>query len=280
MKKIVLLSLVALFVLGMTSCHKEGVFNPSQKIEEVYIEKSGADIQAKYLAEEWEWEDNLLESITHYGPTGIKTYIDEYSYDKKKRLTCIEQNNGTKINYTYDGKYLTAIEYTYKGTTMSKSTVEHDGKKISKIITTYYDSKVNMAHALRFFVPEESIARLECATAKAQNQAKGGSYTTTMVLTWNGKNVSASEIITEINGNTTSETTVYAYDKYKNPIYNFLDEDYFGVSKNNIVEEACGAYTLNYTYEYNKHNYPVKKSWTTSILGGEIEISNYYKYDD
>ncbi|MCQ2286357.1 MAG: hypothetical protein MJZ76_05740 [Bacteroidales bacterium] len=280
MKRIVLLSLVAIFVLGMTSCHKEGTFNPSQKIEKVYVEKDGGDVQAKYLSEEWEWDGNLLESITHYNSKGDKIYVGNYSYDKKKRLTCIDENNGTKINYTYDGKYLTAIEYTYNGKTLSKATIEHDGKKISKITTTSYDTKANMAHALRFFVPEESIAQFEAAEAKAKNQVKGGSSTTIMNLTWNGKNVSAVELISELNGNTSSETTVYAYDNCKNPIYNFLDEDYFGVSKNNIIEQASAAYSITYTYDYDKHDYPVKKSWKTSTWGGEIVTSNYYEYED
>lgn len=282
MKKLVLFSLVILIIAGMTSCQKEGVFNPSQKIEKIYVEKGGANVLAKYLSEEWKWNGKLLESITYYNPSGIVIYTNKYSYDDKNRLTTITQNNGTEITYTYDGKFLTTIEDKYKDKLMAQSTVEHDGKQISKIVTTYYDAKSTINSALRFFIPEESIAQLNTATKKAitENQGKGGSYTTTMSLTWDGKNVSKCDIITTINGVSNTETTSYTYDNGKNPVRNFLDLDYSSLTKNNVLQATTGKNVLNYTYQYDKHDYPTSQSWKTPSLGGEVEITNYYEYED
>ena len=61
MRKIVLLSMVlSLFFLG---CHKDGVYNPKEKIKRIYTQEQG---KTKELKQEWTWEKELLTKVEYF----------------------------------------------------------------------------------------------------------------------------------------------------------------------------------------------------------------------
>ena len=58
MRKIVVLSMVlSLFFLG---CHKDGIYNPKEKIKTIYLQWEN---EPKELDQKWTWEKELLTAI-------------------------------------------------------------------------------------------------------------------------------------------------------------------------------------------------------------------------
>lgn len=93
MKKFKFLPVVLgmLIVVFMASCTKDGVYNPSKKINMVYKawseDYNGTHYEAqRYLAEKWTWDNKTLSSIQ---------YFNDGSYTQ---------------NFTYDGNRLTRID--------------------------------------------------------------------------------------------------------------------------------------------------------------------------
>lgn len=81
------------------------------------------------------------------------------------------------------------------------------------------------------------------------------------------------------------ETIQYSYDKNKNPFYGcyttgIYDEDYQHemASKNNVVSEIWDdGDHVEYTYQYDKKNFPTSK--TLIYTGEDYTCTWYYEYE-
>ena len=276
-RSILILALVATFAFAFTSCHKDGVYNPSKKISRVFYQYPGGN---KILQGTFIWNKNKLEKID-YGDGDIAYY----KYDGNQ-LSSIALD-GEVINFKYDGSKLSKIEIIYDGQMEESIVVTHDGNKISKIVITEYD--VDYANYERSIMRKTSNLKGILPAATCDNIAKKlildhkkglkSSDSYTIEFKYDGKNI-AEERWVEYGA-----TYTYTYDKSNNPFFGLFGEvngsDYvdFLESKNNIEKVGCsynGGYD-EFTYEYSYDG-----KWPTErrrIEDNNIGETYFYEYE-
>ena len=115
MKRILLISAIALLAVAFVSCKKDGVYNPKHKVAKVYNEwtrttvttdASGSttriDSLNPYVAQEWAWGKKTLESITYKNDDGAVRETKKYTYDDKNRITGCTGGDNRKAEYVYN----------------------------------------------------------------------------------------------------------------------------------------------------------------------------------
>lgn len=296
-KKIAMAALVCAVVFGFTSCNKDGVYKPKEKIEKIYVQYEGQD---KVLTETWDWEDNLLKSIKHADtdPIGDNSYTETFTYDKKQ-VKSISDGTYT-MTYNYDGRYFDNIKVTEGSDEVGTMTFSHDGKLISKIDITLNDDdfmKSRMAEsAMRFIAPEFACDFGKIMKAEAQRGFKGK---TEMVVSFEYDGVNVQKAIVRNNTANVEQVFTYTYSDYMNPFYKLFshsnDNNAYNQSKNApaTIHETNSAWnntTWDYTYTYPSvdHKYPTQmteKKVTTQVIGNMTNTINnttsyFYEYDD
>ena len=293
--------------VSLTSCHKDGVYNPKEKISRIYYAYSSPDPffnSDKELKEIWDWDGNKLSTITYYNKKGVDG-TEKFSYDGK-RLSRIdyfttEGNNIAYVLYSYDGRKLDKVEYYYYGEIEEIHKYSYDGKELSKIDVTYYshyDATTSLKakqwqsvcpRMSRYAVPEvvcASMDRMEetrMTTDTHFQQKDGDSYTWTITLTWDGKNISKVEYLSKIYPYNGPVSIQYSYDKNSNPFYGCntmgsLDEEhmYVKTNQNNVVSETWNdGDRADYTYQYDG-KFPISKS--VKWVDDEDIETWYYEY--
>ena len=305
MRKFVLLWAMLLPVaVSLTSCHKDGVYNPKEKISRIYYQGSGQSAE-KQLSELWNWDGKKLSTITYYYNTGEIEGTEKFSYDGKRlsRIDYISDfGDGSYLLFTYDGRKLDKVEVYARGNLVGTLKYTYDGNKISKMDGTdmyieedYDDYAVQtrvkkhsaISRMLRFAVPDAvcetmgKIAETRMTTDTPFRQ-KSGTFSWTIKMTWDGDNVSKTEYTDD---DDYFETIQYSYDKNKNPFYGcyttgIYDEDYQHemASKNNVVSEIWDdGDHVEYTYQYDKKNFPTSK--TLIYTGEDYTCTWYYEYE-
>ena len=301
MRKIVTMLVAIAMVFAFSSCQKEGVYNPKEKISEIYNQYSSSTTYQNYpemdneylgdkkLSETWTWDKNLLTKITYPN----SSYYVDFKYDGKRLSKVIMDE--TTMTYVYSGSkidkinivseeddnYMTgAFDYTYKGSKVSRivltmNYVEEDWEKKAKI--------------QRLVLPALVCDILDKTEKKMkQKGTKATTYTDTYTIDfeWDGDNVSTIKLAVKSpeEGWGYTETTTCTYDKKLNPYYHSpltLDLEFDSFSKNNLTkavttgietrpEQGVGeptTYEVNYTYEYDG-KFPVKQ------ISEEIDIRN------
>lgn len=269
MKKLVRLSVIVLAcTLMMTSCNKEGQYNPKQKISKIVDSYTYKDIlgvsHSTTQSQVWHWAGDHLSYIDYGDDNGIMAF----HYDEKDRVD--EMNDGYNMfKYFYNGNLLEKIEF-YKSDYLSEIyTFERDGKNIVKIfrkIMNDKSAKSSQMNPFTLFLPENAANLI---TAEAPANVKG---TMTYELTWDGKNISRIDAFYD--GEKVSYN--WSYDEKTNPFKCLLDRasNFFDViySENNVVEEIYTneknvSETTTYQYVYDG-KYPVKKSWADKNVVG------------
>lgn len=284
-KYFILTAVLMVFAVFITSCDKDGVYNPKQKISKVYHESDGV----KVLAESWSWDGNLLSKVV-YGTT--QDEYDVFEYDKKRLVKITSFEFGIAASYTafiYDKSLLIKAEMYEESTLTASMEFEHDGKKISKIkVTNYedydYDMQKSVNHqrllsrTLRFYVSQSIIDKI------VQNTHKSSSHVTSIEFTYDGNNV-ISEKYMELDF---TYSTSYTYDNKNNPFYDalFLGESpSSSLSQNNPLTSLI-SYTMEgqtisskatYTYVYDG-KWPTEQKATSSYMGQEFSQTTYYEY--
>lgn len=170
-------------------------------VERVVTDSKGDETVTPY--EEWNWDGDLLKSITyHWLLSSGNPTTETFTYEKN-RLVSSEIKDVTST-YTYDGKFLTHIETELHSAIAEKyiSTYdfEHEGKKISKITNKLYikiaDDKALAVSPLRHFLPENVCKTITLNTQKAAEKSRLSNEKTERtnvyeyLLTWDGDNVS------------------------------------------------------------------------------------------
>jgi hypothetical protein len=259
MRKSIVFCLCVAVIALFAACNKEGVYNPSKKIQKVYELDDGQ----KVLSESWHWDGKLLTSIDSY--TGLFTNTTKFSYDDKNRLIRTDDGN-FHSNFIYDGNKISSIETYYYERLVATTTIEHSGNKIStiKFDVSLFD-KAGVLNPLRFIIPEIAPV-MENVAKKCSQEAKGENVT--MNLTWGGNNVKTVDLVYAGFGEHVTETIDISYDNKSNPTYglfSMLSSDAvsnFCLNKNNPVALTIRVGSvvrdrMNYTYEY-EGNYPTK----------------------
>ena len=254
MKHLRLSVLVLALGLFFVSCNKEGQFNPKHKIDrigvsvtltyEVFLNNvwsnQGTQEIPRYASEIWNWDGNLLKSISHYTHSGELDYTENYEYDGK-RLSKISWGTSEYLTFAYEKGKLSTIDG-YHGTEKRVSYVfTHEKGNISKITYTDYNAEKGAfnpmpVNAFRFFIPSANFEEFTKMMAKMYNAMATKNITTgTIEFEWDGNNIKTATIRS---GNYTA-TYNYTYDNKFNPYYGLFDinEYNYGIvmSKNNIT---------------------------------------------
>lgn len=266
----IIVTLLSVFVF--TSCQKEGVYNPKEKISRIFYENSYSN--GKQLFQTWTWNDNLLSKITNSSGD-----FEDFIYNGKK-LKTIRSNYGYRYEFIYNGNQLRKIEvYNEENKLCEIYTYSHNGKKISKIDATYYeyDDKKNETLNLIF----GNIISQTITKCQNKNKTKSTTSSYSCVFEWDGNNVKKATYEESYNGHLYTNTTEYEYDKKLNPYWNSTWDLYWGdmpQSKNNVIKsknsDSDGEYwTYDYSYEYDGQ-YPIAQKYYEDNL---YSIT-YYEY--
>ena len=299
-----LLAMLLPVAASLTSCHKDGVYNPKEKISRIYYAYSSPDPffnSDKELKEIWDWDGNKLSTIAYYTKKGVDG-TEKFSYDGK-RLSRVDYvipdgTNVAHVLYIYDGRKLDKMEY-YSGEELQEiHKYIYDGKKLSKVEVTFYDIfayptsqmakqwQTVRSRLFRYAVPEAVCASMDRIVETCINtdtpfrQKEGAYYTWTINLTWEGKNISKVEYYDPTNELISIQ---YSYDKNSNPIYGCytmgnLDEECLNAMtcKNNVVSETWNdGDRADYTYQYDG-KFPISKS--VKWVDDEDIETWYYEY--
>lgn len=285
MKKSIIFCLcVALVALFISCDKKEGVYNPSKKIQKIYTVEDGD----KELSEVWHWDGKVLTSIDYIDDMYAKTAT--FSYDKNNRLVAMDAN-GAHSELIYDGKYIKAIETSYEGVVISTTEFEHQNGKISEMRLTdvYMDDdvwdKMLIVNPMRYVIPEAfpvvEKTMKKCAKAKGNDQI-------IIKLNWKGNNANSMEITSTMWGQTMTEYIELTFDNMNNPMYGLLTSmgsdvaTNLFVNKNNPLSMTYSYLGLevgkvNYTYEY-ENNFPTKITMIV-IDDGDVEDTETFIYE-
>lgn len=313
MKKFFSILAIACVAMLLTSCQKEGVFNPSKKISKIYTSSSitfgGTTTSTeKALSEVWTWnKNNTLAKIEKYDGNNI-VGTETYTYDKKRIIrvdgteTSLYSNYTYRIEFKYNGKEMSEASFYDGDDLMTTLKFTHQNGKVTKIEAVESIDIINIdksMRALRHLVPEQFYMSLEKTHEKnpSKYNAKGeNDYTVTWEATWDKDNISKI-VTTEKYGNFGIDvvTMEYKYDSNNNPYYGFLSGDMGELSgadcysKNNITqmttqyqlsdsdESDNGTETVNYTYTYTG-KFPLTRSYTTTYPEVSQTYTTEYEY--
>lgn len=256
MKKTVLIAVAAAVALFFGACHKDGKYNPKQKISKIYSEYYSTSAfrdneetwrydtvsSPKTLDEEWTWDGNKLAKITYIGydiRNGVRVPANDdvtFTYDGNQ-LVEVNSVDGRMV-LTYDGSKLEKAEIYYIGPVLLKGsetpsctiTFTYEGKKIVRmtgVSEEYYwvdgvkgNRMINLL--MQSVMPDAEAVQRTMATACEMVRKAGtkGTMTTVVDLTWDGDNVS--KVTESVNGIGVVSTIEYSYDNKKNPLQGFL----------------------------------------------------------
>ena len=261
MKKTIFTLAVVALLAGVCSCtkEKEGVYNPKQKIQSVYLEIMGYQDgslvmqEPKFKSEVWTWNDNRLERISYYEQYTYYTdesedsviterelaYTQLFTYDKNDRLTLCETLGEMNLmtTYTYDGNYLETLTISEGDIPMYSYRFNRTDKKVTSINVAVNSELIGKSacnakasrqlartNPLRFVMAPEMASRTMAATQECTKRlAKKGctkdNITFTLTVEWDGDNIS------KFSGSVLGEsmTMAFKYDNKNNPYYGLFD---------------------------------------------------------
>jgi hypothetical protein len=281
MKRILLISAIALLAVAFVSCKKDGVYNPKHKVAKVYNEwvrttvttdangsTTRIDSLKPYVAQEWAWGDKTLTNIVNKNTDGEIISTVTYTYDDKNRITGCKGSDNETAEYIYnDDKKLQTIKITEGPNKTTTIDIAYDGKVPTSITTVWkYTIDKKVSNFTKNILPEYICSAMESNQIHAK--ATTFSNTLTSAIEWDGKNIS--QVVTTGEDNY-KHTVTYEYDSKSNPFIGMYAEmDYeIAYSKNNIVKRTESYVEGNKTiieeesfeYEYDG-KMPVKCIYT------------------
>lgn len=261
MKKTTTLFMTLLLATAITSCNKDGVYNPKEKIDKIYVDAG----DGKKLSEDWTWDNKQLKTIDYYSD-GTIDYTETFTYTDNRLSQVDNQEYDETAKYTYDKRHLKQADF-YKNNVLYMSCLfEYDDNKLSDIQVTATDTNKGLntkgvANPLKYVLPKQTVQAIE--NVLNENPTRG-SIDFEIDFAWDGNNVS--EMGMELDGEY-SVLYVFEYDDKLNPFRNFLNSDLeetlygHGIykSKNNVtaytlIEAVMGysfteSYYISYTYD-------------------------------
>ncbi len=288
MKKTFLLSLVALFFIAtFSSCFKQAddIYNPKCKIINVWYDEMTGTADEIYTYENKEiskiaYSDGSYLLITH-NKNGTISEIT--AYDENGVAT------GESVTMTYDKTLIATMSYFDNGTEYEKYEFTHVDKKISSV-KIYVDNSIDVnklsqskLYKLCFGDPDQFGKLFDIIGAK------GLDLYLEYLLTYTGDNLTKVHVEQDYYDIHISMTQTMEYDDMKNPYFgiNFCLADFLGYTKNNPTKiaynivytggyEATDSYEYNYTYQFNKYDFPT----TITVEDDEGNVDNtFIEYD-
>lgn len=269
--KIGVIILATLTAFAFTSCQKDGVYSPKEKISKIYQKEDGGD---KYLSEQWVWDGKKLTTINFVDDN----YTVNFVYDGKQLS---EMNMGDqKVVFTYDGKYIQKADI-YDGSEIAATyTYTHDGKLITSVKVESFSNYKNAQRINkilnRIITPE--IADIQ-GTQIENNDAKSN-YSYTEYFTYDGNNIS--EIITKYS-NGAESTYNYTYSDYLNPFYRLLFRESDSYNKNLVStyhysdnQITTRVIDLTVTVSETNGKYPAHATYTQATTHHVGNLDNTY----
>lgn len=281
MKKVFFI-ILTLPLFFCSSCKKDGVFNPKEKIVAVYQQSTSSDgtgtpsVVDKYKAEEWIWDGKLLKEIVSYTPDGTTSGRQLLTYDCKRLVKVSDESGAYYTEYTYKSGKLTKIVIMSDGSEMFAADVQHDGSFISKMTMT-----MEMPDSIGADFAKRSLSMVipkPVADLVIGSRSTKAAQTMTVSLNFSYTDKNLTKVTVSMSG-MTFMTVSCTYDQKKNPMqgcYAFLSPS--ALSKNNLVEVKTGGLinsmpiegidlptNQKYTYTYNSADYPETVSTTASL---------------
>ena len=283
--------LLGLLVLtSLSSCTKEGVYNPKMKIQRVYCSSTYTE---KYLNQSWNWDGKLLKSIDHYWTGGTLSWTEDFTYDGKRLVRVDDYISSEYVTYAYDGKLLKSADYYYKGSLESSTAYTYDDGKLTKMDVTEYGAKKSKteSHLQNAILPFQSevvkVVSKFMAEASAKKKKKDV-YTFTLQFTWDGDNVSKLTATQEGYW----ATAALQYDSKNSPLKGFHSlysdteelEGMFNWSKNNVTKMIVTGSdgeneVIDYTYQYNDNDYPIMVIERYADEYEDYQFTTNYEYE-
>ena len=229
----------------------DGQYMPKRKIATITYGDINSD-PSSYSKEDFAWSGGLLAAIVHSDAKG-QTSTTTYVYDTLKRVVEIKDTNPNSVTITY--------QFVYE----DKDLV-----------------RVNRLNAINQPTDEYLFKKTDGKiTEITHNQLASGSQTNVMTITYSGKNVKKTEVITS-NGSYITATSTY--DTKVNPLAGLFNTDFFNsmetvLSSNNLLTQntnmpILGSVTTTNTIEYDGND-PVKvTSETKTLLSTETKVTN------
>ena len=283
-----------LMAVSFTSCQKDktGVYTPKKKIQQIYY---SSNYTGKTPFEHWEWNGNLLNSITHYTDLDFKksTWVENFTYDDNRVTRVDNYTNSEYITYEYDGNHLKSATVFYRNAIACSWAINYDGDKISKMTGTFYDTYKKHGASLQLNPLSHLLPQNVCANVLkyeqqlAQQRHEEETYTFTLLLTWTDNNIS--KIV--FTGDGEYMDMQLQYDDKNCPLYGFMGclEDYLvnfsmghtGFTKHNvtsiILTEGNYVDSICYAYQYDSDNYPILQTMYYVDDPDDKEVI-YYEY--
>lgn len=331
MKRLSFIVMAAAVLSLIAACSEknenDGVYNPKKKIAKVYesslrISKwydnyydtwqSDTTVWDKALSESWTWDGDKLTKITFYETHGTGenasqevSEVINFTYNGEQLVRF--EGEDEYMTFVYDGKELKSADLYDKdhpAKPLAKFSFEHNGGKIVKIILTQDEddewrkgSSRNMEKVLlRTVMPDEMTVdkTVDKINKTMSKSGAKGEVSIPFTLTWSGDNVSEVSATQTMDGETSTATIHFTYDKKNNPYKDLL----FGIlglfengeamvfSKNNVTKSVTEyiyqegpeierqTHEENYTYTYDG-DWPTYKEQEESYEGDEY--SSYRK---
>ena len=281
MKKTTTLFMTLLLATAITSCDKDGVYNPKEKIDKIYVDAGSG----KYLSEDWTWDNKQLTTLSYCDSTGTVNYTETFTYSDNRLSQVDNPEYSETAKYTYDKRRLHQADFYNNNVLYMSCLFEYDDNKLSDIKVTMKDAYKGLntrgfANPLNYVLPKQSVQSIN--SIMKENPTRGTFYFE-IDFAWDGNNVS--EMGIELDGEY-SVLYAFEYDDKLNPFRNFLNSDLeetlYGhgtyKSKNNVtaytlIEEAMGysfteSYYISYTYD---GRFPATRTFNNVIEYFEYE---------
>lgn len=280
MKKTTTLFMTLLLATAITSCDKDGVYNPKEKIDKIYVDAGSG----KYLSEDWTWDNKQLKTISYCDTTGAVNYTETFTYNDNRLSQVDNQEYGETAKYTYDKRRLHQADFYNNNVLYMSCFFEYDDNKLSDIKVTVTDTDKGLntkgvANPLNYVLPKQAVQSIN--NVMKENPARG-TVNFEIDFAWDGNNVSEMGI----DFNEYSVLYVFEYDDKLNSFRNFLNSDLEEIlyghgiykSKNNVtaytlMEAAMGfsyteSYYISYTYD---GRFPATRTFNNVIEYFEYE---------
>ena len=284
--------LLSLLVAGaFTACQKDGdgIYKPDKKLSKIFIEERFSPELVSERELIWEWDDNLLKSITINVTETLKfTFTFEYQNRRVKTIVCTDDDGWNPItsyyHFHYDGKLLSYIEgfqdtgneeVLYRP--CAKYSFSHnDRQQISEIVFEDYGMASKsfgdpLGQILPIVLPGIPLADAEKIFQTHKENSSPKSFEKIVItLTYDGDNVKEYRMEDQY----CEYYYTYQYTGQSDPLYRLFSCNYtnyywpftsgysrnlpslcIGYRKQKIANLADYQYRIEYSYQLNEEGY-------------------------
>lgn len=274
MKKLFLFGIIALTMIGFTSCDKlsEDVYNSKCKIASITYDI--ADLQGSNVT--YIYEEKDVKTIQYQNGIYLELdYNDNRTVSKITEYNADNTPTGVVMEMVYDNKKIIEISYYDNGTLTQKYTFKRNNNVISNInilidiellMGEYMNNKEGIYNlAFNSEIPWEQISKIV-----EKSDIKGQMVEISGVTQFTDGNLTSFNIEIPM---VASIQMNYTYDNCNNPFYglNFVAAQFNCFNRNNITSTTIEMnnelldMNVNTTmeYTYNNKNYPLTLKQTT-----------------